>query len=105
SGCATAGPWPSSQPPTATSSAASRRPTSMTSCGSWARRDWCAMPTAPRPLALLAELTYRCPLHCPYCSNPLEWGRYRNELDTATWQRVLAEAAQLGVVQGHSSGV
>ncbi len=58
----------------------------------------------PRPLALLAELTYRCPLQCPYCSNPLELGRYRNELDTATWQRVLTEAAQLGVVQVHFSG-
>ena len=57
-----------------------------------------------RPLALLAELTYRCPLKCPYCSNPLELNRYRQELDTATWQRVLAEAAALGVVQVHFSG-
>ncbi|MBI3466678.1 MAG: pyrroloquinoline quinone biosynthesis protein PqqE [Planctomycetes bacterium] len=62
------------------------------------------MPPIPRPLALLAELTYRCPLKCPYCSNPLELVRYRQELDTATWQRVLAEAAQLGVVQVHFSG-
>jgi pyrroloquinoline quinone biosynthesis protein E len=62
------------------------------------------MPPTPRPLALLAELTYRCPLKCPYCSNPLELSRYRNELDTATWQRVLTEAAQLGVVQVHFSG-
>ena len=62
------------------------------------------MPPIPRPLALLAELTYRCPLRCPYCSNPLELGRYRRELDTATWQRVLAEAAGLGVVQVHFSG-
>jgi pyrroloquinoline quinone biosynthesis protein E len=57
-----------------------------------------------RPLALLAELTYRCPLKCPYCSNPLELDRYRRELDTATWQRVLTEAAALGVVQVHFSG-
>jgi pyrroloquinoline quinone biosynthesis protein E len=57
-----------------------------------------------RPLALLAELTYRCPLKCPYCSNPLELSRYRQELDTATWQHVLAEAAALGVVQVHFSG-
>ena len=57
-----------------------------------------------RPLALLAEVTYRCPLACPYCSNPLELERYRAELDTATWLRVLAEAAQLGVVQVHFSG-
>jgi pyrroloquinoline quinone biosynthesis protein E len=58
----------------------------------------------PRPLCLLAELTYRCPLKCPYCSNPLELRRYRDELDTATWQRVLSEAAALGVVQVHFSG-
>ena len=58
----------------------------------------------PNPLALLAELTYRCPLQCPYCSNPLELGRYRSELDTATWIRVLAEAAELGIVQVHFSG-
>jgi pyrroloquinoline quinone biosynthesis protein E len=62
------------------------------------------MPPIPRPLALLAELTYRCPLKCPYCSNPLELARYRSELDTATWQRVLTEAADLGVVQVHFSG-
>jgi pyrroloquinoline quinone biosynthesis protein E len=55
-------------------------------------------------LCLLAELTYRCPLHCPYCSNPLELRRYRDELDTDTWKRVLAEAAALGVVQVHFSG-
>jgi pyrroloquinoline quinone biosynthesis protein E len=62
------------------------------------------MPPTPRPLALIAELTYRCPLKCPYCSNPLELGRFRSELDTATWQRVLTEAAKLGVVQVHFSG-
>ncbi|HKD28804.1 MAG TPA: hypothetical protein VKC66_23235, partial [Xanthobacteraceae bacterium] len=37
------------------------------------------------PLGLLAELTHRCPLGCPYCSNPLEMDRRENELDTATW--------------------
>ena len=64
------------------------------------------MTTAPpaRPLALLAELTYRCPLQCPYCSNPLELGRYRQELDTDTWRRVFREAAELGVIQLHLSG-
>src|SRR5438105_15231749 len=62
------------------------------------------MPPILRPLALLAELTYRCPLKCPYCSNPLELRRYRDELETATWQRVLSEAAALGVVQVHFSG-
>lgn len=62
------------------------------------------MPPTPRPLALIAELTYRCPLKCPYCSNPLELARFRAEMDTATWLRVLTEAAQLGVVQVHFSG-
>jgi PqqA peptide cyclase len=55
-------------------------------------------------MCLLAELTYRCPLQCPYCSNPLELMRYRGELDTETWQRVLSEAAALGVIQVHFSG-
>jgi pyrroloquinoline quinone biosynthesis protein E len=62
------------------------------------------MTPTPRPLCLLAELTYRCPLRCPYCSNPLELRRYRDELDTDTWKRVLGEAAALGVVQVHFSG-
>lgn len=56
------------------------------------------------PLALLAELTHRCPLQCPYCSNPLELERAGNELDTATWRRVIDEAAELGVLQIHFSG-
>ncbi|HWE62384.1 MAG TPA: pyrroloquinoline quinone biosynthesis protein PqqE, partial [Chloroflexota bacterium] len=42
----------------------------------------------PLPVALLAELTYRCPLRCPYCSNPLEIAAYRAELETADWLRV-----------------
>src|SRR5262245_24343151 len=62
------------------------------------------MPPLAKPLSLLAEVTYRCPLQCPYCSNPLELSRFRQELDTATWQRVLGEAAALGVVQVHFSG-
>jgi pyrroloquinoline quinone biosynthesis protein E len=56
------------------------------------------------PLALLAELTHRCPLQCPYCSNPLELERASAELDTGTWSRVLGEAAALGVLQVHFSG-
>jgi pyrroloquinoline quinone biosynthesis protein E len=56
------------------------------------------------PLALLAELTHRCPLRCPYCSNPLDLQRASAELDTATWKRVFAEAAALGVLQVHFSG-
>jgi pyrroloquinoline quinone biosynthesis protein E len=56
------------------------------------------------PLGLLAELTHRCPLRCPYCSNPLELARAAAELDTATWARVFGEAAALGVLQVHLSG-
>jgi pyrroloquinoline quinone biosynthesis protein E len=56
------------------------------------------------PLALLAELMHRCPLRCPYCSNPLELSRAGAELDTATWKRVLNEAAGVGVLQVHFSG-
>jgi len=56
------------------------------------------------PLALLAELTHRCPLRCPYCSNPLELSRASAELDTASWKRVFGEAAALGVLQVHFSG-
>jgi len=60
--------------------------------------------TAPRPYAFLAEVTYRCPLRCPYCSNPT---RVRNdrELTTDEWCRVIREAAALGVLQiGFSGG-
>ncbi len=56
------------------------------------------------PLAILAELTHRCPLRCPYCSNPLELERRGDELDTAAWRRVIAEAAELGALQVHFSG-
>jgi PqqA peptide cyclase len=56
------------------------------------------------PLALLAELSHRCPLQCPYCSNPLELERGSSEIDTDTWQRVLSEAAALGILQVHFSG-
>jgi pyrroloquinoline quinone biosynthesis protein E len=59
--------------------------------------------TAYRPYALLAELTYRCPLHCPYCSNPTSYPA-GEELSTSEWQRVLAEAAALGVLQAGFSG-
>src|SRR5258708_22572102 len=58
----------------------------------------------PRPLGLLAELTHRCPLGCPYCSNPLALDRREDELDAAAWARVFKEAAALGVLQVHLSG-
>src|SRR5437867_7656376 len=58
----------------------------------------------PRPYALLAEITYRCPLHCPYCSNPTQ-ARNGGELTTDEWKRVIREAAALGVLQiGFSGG-
>jgi PqqA peptide cyclase len=56
------------------------------------------------PYSLLCELTYSCPLQCPYCSNPVNFEHYTNELDTQEWQRILDEAAALGVVQVHFSG-
>ncbi|HWX18034.1 MAG TPA: pyrroloquinoline quinone biosynthesis protein PqqE [Chthoniobacterales bacterium] len=59
--------------------------------------------TAPRPYALLAELSYRCPLHCPYCSNPTH-ARNDGELTTDEWHRVLREATELGVLQVGFSG-
>ncbi|MFL6799022.1 MAG: pyrroloquinoline quinone biosynthesis protein PqqE [Xanthobacteraceae bacterium] len=66
------------------------------------------MSTSParlhKPLGLLAELTHRCPLGCPYCSNPLALDRRDDELDAATWARVFREAAALGVLQVHLSG-
>jgi pyrroloquinoline quinone biosynthesis protein E len=58
----------------------------------------------PRPLGLLAELTHRCPLGCPYCSNPLALDARNDELDAAAWARVFKEAATLGVLQVHLSG-
>ncbi len=77
--------------------------------------------SAPRPYALLAEITYRCPLHCPYCSNPVALpvavslckaprrpqgvGYSNGELTTDEWKRVIHEAAALGVLQiGFSGG-
>ena len=56
------------------------------------------------PLAVLAELTHRCPLQCPYCSNPLELERASGELTTAEWKKILTELAEIGVLQIHFSG-
>src|SRR2546428_302729 len=59
-----------------------------------------------KPLWLLAELTYKCPLQCPYCSNPLAFAgpRFKRELTTAEWCRVFREARALGVLQLGLSG-
>ena len=57
------------------------------------------------PLWLLAELTYRCPLQCPYCSNPLDFARQGAELSTAEWIEVFRQARELGAAQlGFSGG-
>src|SRR6266436_2407835 len=62
------------------------------------------MPELDAPLALLAELTHRCPLQCPYCSNPVALERASAELSTDVWLRVLEEASALGCMQAHFSG-
>ena len=53
---------------------------------------------------MLLELTHRCPLQCPYCSNPLELDRGSTELTTEEWKKVLTELAEIGVLQVHFSG-
>jgi pyrroloquinoline quinone biosynthesis protein E len=59
----------------------------------------------PKPLWLLAELTYACPLQCPYCSNPVDFARVKTELTTEEWRRVLTEARAMGATQlGFSGG-
>lgn len=62
------------------------------------------MSSTGAPLGMLAELTHRCPLACPYCSNPLELESRNTELDTDTWRRVMREAGAMGVLQVHLSG-
>ncbi len=58
-----------------------------------------------KPLWLLAELTYRCPLQCPYCSNPVEMARYRDEISTEDWFRAMRQARAMGATQlGFSGG-
>ena len=66
-------------------------------------------PTPPvgvgQPLWLLAELTYRCPLQCPYCSNPLDFAEQGKELSTEQWIKVFREAREMGAAQlGFSGG-
>jgi pyrroloquinoline quinone biosynthesis protein E len=58
----------------------------------------------PNPLALIAELTHRCPLHCVYCSNPLQLIAAKAELSTDEWIRVFQEASRLGVLHLHLTG-
>ena len=56
------------------------------------------------PLALIAEVTHRCPLHCVYCSNPIEMQARKDELTTEAWKKVFHDAADLGVLQLHLTG-
>ncbi|MGW7413241.1 pyrroloquinoline quinone biosynthesis protein PqqE [Streptomyces sp. NPDC054863] len=60
--------------------------------------------TVRAPMGMLIELTHRCPLHCPYCSNPLELVRRSEELTREQWTDILTQARELGVVQMHFSG-
>ena len=61
--------------------------------------------TITPPRWLLAELSYKCPLQCPYCSNPLDYAKYPQELSTDDWKRVLSQARKMGAVQlGFSGG-
>ena len=62
------------------------------------------MSDAPRPYTLVAELTYRCPLRCAYCSNPTDWSRHGDALTTDDWLRIFREAEALGVVQLNLTG-
>jgi pyrroloquinoline quinone biosynthesis protein E len=62
------------------------------------------MTTTPTPLALVAELTHRCPLHCVYCSNPLELTARTTELSTEIWTRVFQQASALGILQADFTG-
>ena len=58
----------------------------------------------PNPLALIAEITHRCPLHCVYCSNPLEMAAVSSELSTKEWIDVFEQAGELGMLHAHFTG-
>src|SRR6185369_17083090 len=69
-----------------------------------AREANCGFLMLPNPLALIAEITHRCPLHCVYCSNPLQMAGPETELETAEWVRVFEQAAEMGVLHVHLTG-
>jgi PqqA peptide cyclase len=58
----------------------------------------------PNPLALIAEVTHRCPLHCVYCSNPLQMAGTTSELSTGEWESIFAQAGKLGMLHAHFTG-
>ncbi len=62
------------------------------------------MPSVSNPLALIAEVTHRCPLHCVYCSNPLELAAVQSELSTAEWTGVFKQCGRLGMLHAHFTG-
>lgn len=81
-----------------TTSAPRTQPLATADPGPHAEPGTPAETSGPTPLNLIAELTYRCPLQCPYCSNPIDFRARREALDAAAWGRVFEEAAALGVV-------
>ena len=58
----------------------------------------------PNPLALIAEVTHRCPLHCVYCSNPMQLAGTQEELSTAEWTSVFQQCGKLGMLHAHFTG-
>src|SRR5437660_10607272 len=56
------------------------------------------------PLALIAEVTHRCPLHCVYCSNPVQLAGAQSELSTAEWLSIFQQAGKLGMLHAHLTG-
>src|SRR6201987_3849385 len=58
----------------------------------------------PDPLALIAEVTHRCPLHCVYCSNPMQLTGSQSELSTEEWTSVFRQAGKLGMLHAHFTG-
>src|SRR5579864_645220 len=56
------------------------------------------------PLALIAEVTHRCPLHCVYCSNPMQLAGTQSELSTSEWTSVFQQAGKLGMLHAHFTG-
>src|SRR5262249_36010862 len=93
-----------SRVPTSPATSTSSSPLPGSASGS-AMTDPATPPTAIKPpLWLLAELTYACPLQCPYCSNPFDYPDIGADPDTADWLRTLSEARQLGALQLGLSG-
>ena len=58
----------------------------------------------PNPLALIAEVTHRCPLHCVYCSNPLQLAGTESELSTEQWTSIFQQSGELGMLHAHFTG-